>query len=260
MWGGLRELAQYRDLLVNWTIREIKVRYKQSLLGAAWAILQPLAATIVFSIIFSTFVRIPTDGIPYPIFYYSALLPWTFFATSISTGVSSLINNMNLVTKIYYPREIMPLAAILASLFDFLIASLIFIVMMFFYQVPVSLSFLFIPLILLIQFILTLGIVLLGSAIIVFYRDIRFIVPLVIQIWMYLSPIIYPLSRVPERFRFLYMLNPMAAVIDSYRRVILQGEWPQINFLLLAAVLSIVLLVGVYFYFKRSETVFADII
>jgi len=260
MLSALRELAQHRELLINWTIREIKIRYKQSMLGAAWAILQPLSATIVFSIIFSMFVRVPTDGIPYPIFYYSALLPWTFFATAISTGVPSLVNNMSLVTKIYYPREIMPLAAILASFFDFLIASLIFIGMMIFYQIPVSLTFVFIPLILIIQSILTVGVVFLGSAMMVFYRDIRFIMPLGIQIWMFLSPIIYPLSKVPERFRLLYMLNPMAVVIDSYRRVILQGKLPHITYLLVGGAVSSLLLLGSYYYFKQAETIFADVI
>ena len=260
MLAGVRELLQHRDLVINWTIREIKVRYKQSLLGAAWAILQPLSSTIIFSIIFSRIVRVPTDGIPYPIFYYSALLPWTFFVTSISTGVPSLVNNMNLVTKIYFPREIVPLAAILASLVDFLIASLIFIGMMIFYQLPVTPSFVYIPLILLIQVILMAGIVLLGSALNVFYRDIRFILPLGLQLWMYLCPIIYPLSRVPERFRFLYMLNPMATVIDSYRRVILQAQLPQATYLLCAISVSIILFLASYYYFKKAETVFADII
>jgi lipopolysaccharide transport system permease protein len=256
----IRELLSHRDLLVTWTIRNVKVRYKQSFLGAAWAILQPLSATIIFTIIFSLFVRVPTDGIPYPIFYYSALLPWTFFAAAVSNGVSSLLSNMNLVTKIYFPREILPLAAILSSLVDFVIASLIFVGMMILYQVPVSLSFVFIPLILLVQLTLTLGIVLVTSAMSVFYRDIRFVVPLGLQLWMYLTPIIYPLSTVPERFRSLYMLNPMAGVVDSYRRVILRGEWPQMTFLLLAAAVSIVLLVGAYRYFKRAEKVFADLI
>jgi lipopolysaccharide transport system permease protein len=257
---GIRELALHRDLLITWTIRDIKVRYKQSFLGAAWAILQPLAATIIFTLIFSRFVRVPTDGIPYPIFYYSALLPWTFTATAISFGVTSLINNMNLVTKIYFPREIMPLAAILASLVDFLVAALIFVGMMVLYQVRLSPSLVTVPLILFIQLTLMTGIVLLISALTVFYRDIRFAVPVGVQLWMYLTPIIYPLSMVPERFRSLYMLNPMAGVIDSYRRVILLGEWPQMTYLALAAVVSVVLLVGAYGFFKRAEGAFADII
>ena len=260
MLSGVRELLSHRDLLVNWTVRNIKVRYKQSFLGAAWAVLQPLSSTLVFTLIFSQFLRVPTDGIPYPIFVYSALLPWTFFATAVSFGVTSLIGNMNLVTKVYFPREILPLAAILASLVDFLIASLIFVGMMIFYRVPLSPSFVTVPLILLIQLTLVTGIVLLTSALAVFYRDIRFVVPLGLQIWMYLTPVIYPLSLVPERFRSLYMLNPMAGVIDSYRRVILQGEWPHMTYLLPAAGVSVLLLMGAYSYFKRAEGVFADII
>ena len=257
---GVRELLSRRDLLVTWTIRDIRIRYKQSFLGAAWAILQPLSATIIFSVIFSRFIQVSTDGIPHPIFYYSALLPWTFLATAVSFGVTSLINNMNLVTKVYFPREILPLAAILASVVDFLIASLIFLGMMIFYQIPLSTSFIAVPLLLFIQFILVTGIVLLASALTVFYRDFRFVVPLGLQLWMYLTPIIYPLSMVPERFRSLYMLNPMAALIDSYRRVILEGRWPHVPPLLLASAVSIVLLVGAYRFFKRAEGVFADII
>jgi lipopolysaccharide transport system permease protein len=257
---GIKELVSHRDLLVNWTMRNIKVRYKQSLLGAAWSILQPLSATVILTLIFSRFVRVPTNGIPYPIFYYSALLPWTFFAAAVSSGVTSLVSNMNLVTKIYFPREILPLAAILASLVDFLIASLIFVGMIIFYQIPLSSSFVTVPLILLIQLTLVTGIVLFTSALTVFYRDIRFVVPLGLQLWMYMTPIIYPLSMVPERFRSLYMLNPMAGVIDAYRRVILQGEWPQMNYLLLGAAVSIALLIVAYYYFKRAEAVFADVI
>jgi lipopolysaccharide transport system permease protein len=257
---GIKELVSHRDLLVTWTMRNIKVRYKQSFLGAAWSILQPLSATVILTLIFSRFLRVPTDGIPYPIFYYSALLPWTFLATAVSSGVTSLVSNMNLVTKIYFPREILPLAAILASLVDFLIASLIFVGMIILYQIPSSPSFVTVPLILLIQLTLVTGIVLFTSALTVSYRDIRFVVPVGLQLWMYMTPIIYPLSMVPERFRSLYMLNPMAGVIDAYRRVILQGEWPQMNYLLLGAAVSVALLIVAYYYFKRAEAVFADII
>jgi lipopolysaccharide transport system permease protein len=257
---GIRELASHRDLLLNWTIRDIKVRYKQSFLGAAWAVLQPLSATLIFTVIFSMFVPIPTDGIPYPIFYYSALLPWTFFATAVSFGVNSLVNNMHLVTKVYFPREILPFSAVLASFVDFLIASLIFIAMLIYYRYPVSPSFIWIIPLLLVQIMLTTGIVLLSSALTVFYRDIRFVVPLGLQLWMYLTPVIYPLSTVPERFLPVYMLNPMASLIDSYRRVILLGEPPQLPYLLLATLVSSLLLIGAYLYFKRSEAVFADII
>jgi lipopolysaccharide transport system permease protein len=260
MLANIQELSAHRGLLISWVIRDIKVRYKQSLMGAAWAILQPLSATLIFAVIFSHFVRVPTDGIPYPIFYYSALLPWTFFNSSITFGVSSLVSNMSLVTKIYFPREILPLSAVLASMVDFFIASLIFVGMMIFYQVPLNACLICIPLLLLIQVTFTVGVVLLTSAMNVFYRDVRFVVPLGLQLWMYLTPIIYPLSMVPERLRTVYMLNPMASIIDSYRRIILLGEWPSFPYLVLGGAVSIVLLIAGYGYFKRSEAVFADII
>jgi lipopolysaccharide transport system permease protein len=260
MLANVQELSAHRGLLVSWVVREIKVRYKQSLMGAAWAILQPLSATLIFAVIFSRFVRVDTDGIPYPIFYYSALLPWTFFTSSITFGVSSLVNNMSLVTKIYFPREILPLSAVLASLVDFFIASLIFVGMVIFYQVSLNVSLICIPLLLLIQITFTVGVVLLASAMNVFYRDVRFVVPLGLQLWMYLTPIIYPLSMVDLRFRGVYMLNPMASIIDSYRRIILLGEWPSFPYLVLGGLVSVVLLVIAYWYFKRSEAVFADII
>jgi len=260
MVSSLRELFRYRELLWSWVIRDLKVRYKQSLLGIAWAILQPLSATIIFTIIFSRFVRVPTDGIPYPIFYYSALLPWTFSSSSITFGVNCLVNNMGLVTKIYFPREILPISAVIASFVDFLIAAVIYVGMMVFYRVPVGPNWVWVPVLILIQIALTLGVVLFASALNVFYRDIRFVVPLGIQLWMYLTPIIYPLNIVPERFRAFYMLNPMAGLIDSYRRIILQAQWPDLTYILMTAVVSVGVLYLAYLYFKRAEAVFADII
>jgi lipopolysaccharide transport system permease protein len=260
MLAYVNELFHYRELLWSWVVRDIKVRYKQSLLGAAWAILQPLSATVIMAVVFSRFVRVSTDGIPHPIFYYSALLPWAFSATSVSFGTSCLVNNMNLVTKIYFPREILPISAVLASFVDFLVAAVIFVGMMIFYRVPMSLSWVWVPLLLLIQILLTMGIVFFASALNVFYRDIRFVVPLGMQLWMYLTPIIYPVSLVPEQFRALYMLNPMAGLIDSYRRIVLQAQWPDVTYLLTAAVISVVVFLLAYIYFKRAEAVFADII
>lgn len=260
MLSYIGELFRYRELLWSWVARNIKVRYKQSLLGVAWAILQPLSATVIMAVVFSRFIRVSTDGIPHPIFYYSALLPWTFSATSINTGTTCLVSNMGLVTKIYFPREILPISAVLASFVDFLIAAVIFVGMIVFYRVPVTPSWVWIPALLLIQIMLTLGVVLFASALNVFYRDIRFVVPLGMQLWMYLTPIIYPLSVVPERFRRLYVLNPMAGLIDSYRRIILQARWPDVTYLLTAAVVSTVVFLLAYVYFKRAEAVFADII
>lgn len=260
LFASLRELIAYRELLQAWTMREIKVRYKQSVLGAAWAILQPLSLMVVFSVIFTFFVRIPTGDIPYPIFSYTALLPWTFFATSISFGAASLVNNMSLVTKIYLPREILPLAAIGAASVDFAVASLVFVGMAIFYRVPIGISLISLSLLLLLQVILTAGVVLFLAALMVRFRDIRFVVPLLTQLWMYATPIIYPVTLVPERWRWLYMLNPMAALIESYRAVVLKGQWPPWQPLAVAAVLSCVLAAGAYRFFKQSESVFADVI
>lgn len=257
----IQELFSYRELLWRWVVRNIKVRYKQSLLGVAWAILQPLSTTVLFTLVFSYFLQIDTEGTPYPIFYYSALLPWTFFASSINFGAQSLVSNLSLVTKIYFPKEILPISAVLASFVDFVVAAVLFVAMMIIYHTPMGPTLILVPVLLVIQILLTIGVVLLASALNVFYRDIRFVVPLGIQLWMYLTPIIYPTSRVPERFRTLYMtLNPMAGLIDSYRRIVLTAEWPHYPYLLSSAVISVAIFLLGYWYFKKAEPVFADII
>jgi lipopolysaccharide transport system permease protein len=255
-----KELYHYRNLLRMWSLREIKVRYKQSLLGAAWAILQPLALMLMFTAVFSVIARVPSDGIPYPLFSYTALLPWTFFSTSISFAVPSLVNNMGLVTKIYFPREVLPLGAVIAAFVDFAVASSIFAALLVLYAVPLHFTLLWVPALVAIQVTLTLGVVFFASTFNVWYRDIRFVVPLGLQLWMYASPIIYPISLVPERWRVLYMLNPMAGLMDSYRRVILLGQPPQYACLLWAVFLSATLCIAGYVYFKRSEPEFADVI
>jgi lipopolysaccharide transport system permease protein len=258
--ASLRELHAYRELLWMWTLREVKVRYKQSLLGAAWAVLQPLVLMIMFTVVFSCFARVPTDGVPYPIFSYTAVLPWTFFATSITFAVPSLVTNMNLVTKIYFPREILPVAAVAAAFVDFLVASIVFLGLMLLYGVPLRATLLWAPVILAIQIALTLGVVLAAATLNVWYRDIRFVVPLGVQLWMYASPVIYPVTLVPERWRTWYMLNPMAGIITSYRRVILQGQPPEMQVLGLSAGVGLLAMLLGYLYFKRSEGRFADVI
>jgi lipopolysaccharide transport system permease protein len=243
-----------------WIQRDLMVRYKQSILGVAWAVLQPLALTVVFTIVFSQLVRIDTQGIPYPIFAYSALVPWTFFSTSLSFGISSLVNNMNLVTKIYFPREILPLSSIGAAFIDFMVSAIILVGMMLVYELtPGWVSLWLVPL-LIIQIVLTIAVVLIGSALLVFFRDVRFVVPLLIQVWMYATPIIYPMSLVPERFEFLYFLNPMASIIDGYRRVLLMGQVPYFEPLVVGGVVTLVLLIIGYHFFKYVEPVFADLI
>jgi lipopolysaccharide transport system permease protein len=258
--SDLNELKKHRELLFSWTLRDFKVRYSQSLLGVTWAILQPFSLMIIFSAVFSVFLKVPTDGIPYPVFAYTAILPWTFFANALSFAIPSLVSNMNLVSKIYFPREIFPLSSILVCLIDFGVASIIFVLMLLFYRVPVGLTILYVPLILIVQIILTFGISLLGSAVIVFYRDVRFVIPLALQIWMYVSPVIYPANMVPPKFRSIYFLNPMAVLIDTYRRIILFNQTPDWRYLGLTSLLSVLLMVGAYRYFKRAEREFADLI
>jgi lipopolysaccharide transport system permease protein len=263
MVAHLKTLYQYRQLIGMWTFREIRVRYKQSLLGAAWAILQPVVLMLMFTVVFSQIARFDTGDIPYPIFSYTALLPWTLFATSLSFGVNALINNMGLVTKTYFPREALPLGVIGAALFDFLIASSIFVVMMIIYRVPITIHFLWIPVLLVIQIFLMLGVMLIGSALTVFYRDVRFVVPLGLQLWLYATPIIYPMElveRAMPQIRPYYMLNPMAGIVESYRNVILRGQPPITSDLATAAIVSVVLFFFAYYIFKKLEVLFNDLI
>lgn len=255
---ALRELLIARELLLIWTWREFRVRYSQSLLGVAWAIIQPLALMLVFSVIFSLFLAVPTGGVPYPVLAYSALLPWIFFVNALTGATPSLVGNLNLVTKIAFPREVLPLATLLVSLIDLLFAALIFAAMLLFYRIPLHATILLAPLVLLVQLIFSLGLCLFGAALNVFYRDIRFVIPLALQIWMYLSPVIYPLEVVPERLRPIYLLNPMATLIDSYRRVLLFGQVPDWPYLALTAAIACATCLLGYRYFKTSEQTFAD--
>jgi lipopolysaccharide transport system permease protein len=256
----LRELYRYRDLLWLWTMREVKVRYKQSLLGIAWAVLQPLALMVVFTLIFSRLVRVDTQGVPYPLFVYVALVPWTFLATSLNFGVPSLVNNLNLVTKIYFPREVLPLANVGAALLDLLFASVVVIGMLMIYGFWPTIHALWVIPLLALQVILAIGVTLFASAVLVFFRDVRFVIPLLVQIWMYATPVIYPTELVPERWWPYYFLNPMAGVIDGYRRVLLLAEAPRLSALALGAFVSLALLAFSYAFFKRKEPVFADLI
>lgn len=257
---SLFELNHYRDLLRTWSIREIKIRYKQSLLGGLWAVLQPLSVALIFSVIFSVFVKVPTDGVPPLIFYYAALFPWTFFANSVTAGSNSIISNLNLVTKIYFPREIMPLATIMAGLFDFVIAGIIYLAFALFYQVQFGPSLVLLPLLILIHILFTAAVVLILATLNVFYRDIRFVVPLGLQIYLYLTPLIYPLSVIPEKLLPFYMLNPMAGLIHAYRAILIHGQWPEPFYLGSAFLISLLLFIAAYTFFAKAARSFADII
>jgi len=256
-----RELFKHRELLWLITQREIKVRYKQSALGILWAILQPFSLMVIFTVFFSWFARMASDGIPYPLFSYAALLPWIFFSTSLSFAVPSLIANSHIITKIYFPREIVPLASVLAAFLDFVIAALIFVGMLSFYRVAPTWNIFYVAPLLAIQVAFTVGVCLLLSAFTVLYRDVRHMLPLAIQIWMFVTPILYPASVVPERWRAWYFaLNPMAVIIDGYRRAVIQGTPPELKYLALAAVVSCLLVWAGYRYFKHLEREFADIV
>lgn len=257
----IQELYRFRELLWMWTIREIQVRYKQSILGAAWAVVQPIALMLAFTVV-ATFLRgqIQTDGIAYPIFYYTALLPWTFFTNAITQSSTSMITNINLLIKTYFPREILPIAKVGVGFFDYLIAALVFIAMLFIYRVTITWTVLWVPVLLAVQIVLTLGLGFLSSSIIVLYRDVRFVVPLFLQILLFLTPIIYPAGLVPAHLRPFYLaVNPVAALVDGYRQTILYGNspgWP----LLTAGLWAVLTFTIGYLLFKRLERIFADII
>jgi lipopolysaccharide transport system permease protein len=258
--GSFRQLLSYRELLVIWTFREIRARYRQSILGIGWAFVQPVFQLVVMSVIFGSFLRIQTGELPYPVFLYVALLPWSLFSGSISASVPSLMANMHLITKIYFPREVLPLSAIFARSIDFVIASLVFIILMIYYKIPLYSSVLYIPLLLLVQTILAIGIGLFGSAISVFVRDISFAIPMLMQLWMYATPVIYPLERIPDQWLYLYMLNPMVPIISAYRQILLEGKAPDLNSLGFSALLSSVFCLISYIYFKSLEKNMVDII
>lgn len=258
--NAMRTLVDHRDLLVAWTSRTVRARYKQSVLGGLWAILQPVATVAIFTVIFTFFVPIDTQNMPYVILAYTAMAPWTFFASSVGDMVDSLTTNMNLVSKIYFPREILPIAALLARLLDFGIAVTLLLVLMLYYRIPLfTASWVYLPMILSIQVALALGLGLAGGALNVFYRDVRHLFTLGLQLWLYATPIIYPISVVPEAWRPYYFLNPMAGVVEAYRAVLLHSTIPG-SYLWLSAGVAFVILVGGYWLFKRVEFQFADLV
>jgi lipopolysaccharide transport system permease protein len=253
-------IKTYRDLILAWTGRTIRARYQQSILGGLWAVIQPTAYVIMLSVIFTRFIPINTGGTPYVVFSFVALAPWTFLSTSLPDMVGSLVENMNLVTKIYFPKEIIPISVMLARLVDFAIAFLVLVGLMLINRLPVlTVTWLYFPLVLAVQIALILGLGLLGSALNVFYRDVRHIFTLGLQLWLYASPIIYPVTLVPEQYRLLYFLNPMAGVIESYRTILLH-QGPPSPYLGLSALVAALLLVLGYAFFKRVEFQFADVI
>jgi lipopolysaccharide transport system permease protein len=257
---GLRELWQYRDLFYTLTVHRIKVRYKQSVLGLAWAILQPLSLMLIYTVIFSVIARVPSEGVPYAVFAYAALLPWTFFSSALTNATQGLVSHSQLVTKVYFAREILPLTYVSAALFDFAIASTFLIALFFYYGVSLTIYALYaIPILILLAALAT-ALSLFLSALQVWFRDIGVAMPLLLQLWMFSTPVVYPLSAVPQRFRGLYALNPLVGVIENFRRVVLQGVEPDFHSLAISAIAAAILLPLTYLYFKRVEATMADVI
>jgi lipopolysaccharide transport system permease protein len=256
----LRNTWRHWDLVLSFTLRDVKARYKQTSLGVAWAIVQPLSIMIVFTLVFSVFAKVPSDGLPYPIFAYNGLIFWTFFANSLTAGTLAMVANSPLIRKIYFPRETLLVSVLLASTFDLSIALILFAGMLIYYKVAITLTVLWVVPLLALQMLLTLGVTSLTSAAHVNYRDIGHALPLLVQIWMFATPVAYPVTVIPAWLRPLYMLNPMAPIIDGYRRAFLLGQAPDLPALGSSLVITIGLTALALAIFKRAERTFADII
>lgn len=256
----IREVWKYRELLYFLVWRDLKVRYKQTVLGALWAIIKPFSLMVIFSIFFGKLAKIPSEGIPYPIFTYAALLPWSYFAQSLTACSNSLVGNSHLITKVYFPRLIIPITSVLSGLVDFAISFSILLVMMFYYQIIPTLMALILPLLILMAMAIALGAGLWLSALNVQYRDVRFTLSFLVQFWFFATPVVYPSSLVPGMWRFLYGLNPMVGVIEGFRGALLgKGQMVGPVFIVSIILVALLLITGT-FYFRRMEKEFADVV
>ena len=256
----LRELWEFRELLFFLIWRDIKVRYKQTILGATWAVLQPLLTMVVFSLIFGKLGKLPSNGIPYPVFTFAALVPWQLFSRALSDASISLVGNQNMVTKIYFPRIFLPSASVLGGLLDFGISFIILLILMVFYDIPFTWAILTVPLFLALCVMTALAVGLWLSALNVRFRDVKYITPFLLQFWMYASPVAYSSSLIPEQWRFLYGLNPMAGVVEGFRWALLGQPISVISFLPISVMAVILLFLSSLFYFQRMELTFADVV
>ena len=256
---GLGELWRYRELLYFLAWRDVKLRYKQTLLGAAWAIIQPLFAMLLFTLFFGRLAKMPSDGIPYPVFAYAGLLPWTFFANAISNSANSLIGSTNLITKVYFPRLIIPAAPVLAALVDLAISFVLLAPLLIYYRVAIGWQLLLLPAFLLMATLLAFGVGTWMSAINVKYRDVRYALPFLVQLWLFASPVIYPLSLMPPKWKWLLMINPMTGIIEGVRSSLFGRpfDWPVIA---VSAVITLLIVGFSSFLFQRVEDSFADVI
>jgi lipopolysaccharide transport system permease protein len=256
----LKAIWHYRELLYFLIWRDVKVRYKQTAIGAGWAIFQPLMTMVIFTVVFGNFAKIPSDGLPYPIFAYTALLPWHYFAQAISRSGVSVTGSANLISKVYFPRLIIPLSAAVAPLVDFAIAFAILLVMMAWFGIAPTVGMLALPLFLLLALATALAVGLWLTALDVRYRDVGYTIPFLVQVWMYASPVAYAVSLVPERWRLLYSLNPLVGVIEGFRWALLGTGNPDFGVMMASAVMVLALLSGGIIYFRQMERTFADVV
>jgi len=255
-----REVWSFRELLYFFVWRDIKVRYKQTAIGAAWAVLQPFMTMVVFSLFFGKLARMPSEGLPYPVFYYSALLPWTYFAGALQNATNTVVENQRVITKVYFPRLVLPLAAVVSGLVDFALSFVMFLGIMLFYGIPPTPAALLLPGFLLLAMLTALAVGLWLSALNAIYRDVRYVVPFLVQLWLFASPVAYPSSLVPERWRWLYGLNPVAGVIEGFRWA-LTGHGQPPNLLLAASACAVLLVLsGGLVYFQKMEATIADVV
>jgi len=261
-WVSLKlgELWEYRELLYFLTWRDIKVRYKQTVLGAAWAIIQPFFTMVVFSLFFGKLAKIPSDGIPYPIFAYAALVPWTFFANGLSQSSNSLVGSANLIKKVYFPRLVVPLSSVISGAVDFVLAFIVLLGMILFYGIFPTINVIWLPILLLLAFVTSLGVGLWMAALNVEFRDVRYVVPFLTQFWMFATPIAYPSSLLSEPWRTIYGINPMVGVVEGFRWALLGTKTAPGPIIIVSTIAACVLLISGAYYFRRMEKTFADVV
>lgn len=257
---GLRELAEYRELLYFLVWRDLKVRYKQTALGVAWAVIQPFTTMVVFSVVFGALAKVPSDGVPYPVFSFAALVPWGFFATGLTTAANSLVGSATLIRKVYFPRLVIPVATVLAGVVDLGIALAMLLAMMGWYGIVPTAAIVWLPALVLLALVTALGTGCWLSALNVRYRDVKYAVPFLVQLWMYATPVAYPSTLLPAGWRALYALNPMVGVVEGFRWALLGTDTRPGPVLLVSATSALLLLASGVRYFRRMERTFADLV
>ncbi len=257
-WVG--EFWNFRELFYFFIWRDIKIRYKQTVLGALWAIIQPFFTMVVFTIFFGKFAKVPSEGVPYPVFSYSALVPWTYFSGALGLSGNSLVGNSNLLTKVYFPRFAIPASAALAGILDFFIASIILFGIMVYFHVPLSLDLLSWPFLVIPLIFLALGLGMIFSSLNVKYRDIKYAIPFMIQLWLFVTPIIYPISILPEKYKIFVMLNPVTGIIEAFRSTVIPNKQIDLWLLLYSVIVSLIIFLLGLLYFRKTEKEFADLV